>query len=508
MNIFDFVKQYKNHPVLFVGTGLSLRYLENSFSWNDLLKNIAFCCDNGERRFYDLRYKFLDGGRVDYPKIATELELIFDEFVSKSEDAKFKGIVSLFYENMKEKGVSASKMKLYIAQILNELKYKKSMLPEISEFKKIRKNIGSVVTTNYDNLIEDVFGFTPLIGNHILLSNPYGSVYKIHGSITAPEEIIITENDYKKFKAKYDLINAQLLSLFIHNPIIFIGYSISDENIREILKTIFSCINPDSDEGRKVCNNFLLVEHDKNSTDTEVVEHDIVIDMQAGSTVIRINKIKTDNFLAIFEALEKLTLPVSAMDVRKVQSVVRDICQGDGVKVMITEDLDELKNSDKVLAIGSNKTINYWFLTIKEMMKDYFKIVEESNSQIIELANKQTIKSDQYFPVFAFSAICKKLERVDELKHQQIGLIAKLVENRNSCCRGDHTTVEAVYRDVSISDSRKITEIICSIVSRVMNLNDVEIFLKQYDDKFSTDYRKILCAYDVMKYEPTAFEHC
>ena len=38
MNIADFVKQFRNHPVLFVGTGMSLRYLKNSFSWDDLLK--------------------------------------------------------------------------------------------------------------------------------------------------------------------------------------------------------------------------------------------------------------------------------------------------------------------------------------------------------------------------------------------------------------------------------------------------------------------------------------
>ena len=33
MNIQEFISNYHNHPVLFVGTGLSLRYLENSYSW-------------------------------------------------------------------------------------------------------------------------------------------------------------------------------------------------------------------------------------------------------------------------------------------------------------------------------------------------------------------------------------------------------------------------------------------------------------------------------------------
>lgn len=38
MDIQEFISKFKNHPVLFIGTGMSLRYLENSFSWDALLK--------------------------------------------------------------------------------------------------------------------------------------------------------------------------------------------------------------------------------------------------------------------------------------------------------------------------------------------------------------------------------------------------------------------------------------------------------------------------------------
>jgi len=36
MNIIDFIKKYKNHPILFIGTGMSLRYLKNSYTWDNL----------------------------------------------------------------------------------------------------------------------------------------------------------------------------------------------------------------------------------------------------------------------------------------------------------------------------------------------------------------------------------------------------------------------------------------------------------------------------------------
>ena len=57
--------------------------------------------------------------------------------------------------------------------------------------------------------------------------------------MTQLEQIVITAEDYERFDKKYELIRAQLLSLFIHHPIIFMGYTITDENIRAILQTIF-----------------------------------------------------------------------------------------------------------------------------------------------------------------------------------------------------------------------------------------------------------------------------
>ena len=155
-----------------------------------------------------------------------------------------------------KQGTNISRFKIYLAELLKDTETKKSALPEITELKKARKNISSVITTNYDCMIEQMFSFNPLIGNNILLSNPYGSVYKIHGCVSQPDKIIITESDYDEFNRKYELIRAQLLSLFIHNPIIFIGYNIGDKNIKDILRTIFSYVDYHSAEAKKIRDNF------------------------------------------------------------------------------------------------------------------------------------------------------------------------------------------------------------------------------------------------------------
>ncbi|OWT49008.1 SIR2 family protein [Bacillus sp. K2I17] len=495
MHISDFIRNFTNHPVLFVGTGLSLRYLENSFTWDGLLLYISNKIKGSNEFYYDLKSKYEKDGEYDYTKIAKDLELEFNEVLKSDRNGEFKEINDLFYNNM-ENGINISRFKLYISQILSDYIIKDSQIHEISELKKVRKNIGSVITTNYDSFIEDIFEFEQLIGNNILLSNPYGSVYKIHGCVKDPNKIIITDDDYKDFDDKYELIRAQLLSLFIHNPIIFLGYNIGDNNIKGILKTIFTYINPNTQQAEKIRKNFLLVEYDEGSQSTEVTDHDI--DMRGFST-IRINKIKTDNFLEIYKHLADLNLPVSAMDIRKVQNIAKEIYAGGNIQVSITEDVDSLKNGEKVLAIGSLRTITYDFQTTSELMENYFKIIDESNHQLLKLIDKHRIPKTQYFPIYAFSKIQSELESSSVLKGNQNKKITNIIDNVTDFAQ-QHTSINGILQDEDISQSKKNLAIILGVINERIPLDTVEEYLRNYDNKKSTNYRKILCVYDYKNY--------
>ncbi|MFZ3591619.1 SIR2 family NAD-dependent protein deacylase [Bacillus sp. DJP31] len=445
--------------------------------------------------YYDLKSKYEKDGYFDYSKIAKDLEIKFNEVLKNDRDGEFKKINDEFYENMKL-SINISRFKLYISQLLAGYSIKSSKQHEISELKKVRKNIGSVITTNYDSFIEDIFEFKQLIGNEILLSNPYGSVYKIHGCVDDPGKIIITNDDYKVFDEKYELIRAQLLSLFIHNPIIFIGYNIGDHNIKGILRTIFTYINPNSPEAEKIRKNFLLVEYEEESQNIDVTDHDIDMD---GFSTIRINKIKTDNFIEIYKHLADLSLPVSAMDIRKVQSIVKEIYAGGNIEVSITEDIDALKNGEKILAIGSLKTINYEFQTTSEIMENYFKIIDESNHQLLKLIDKYRIQRSQYFPIYGFSKIQLELESSRALKDNQNEKITNLVRGTNDFAE-EHTTINSILQDDNISQSRKNLAIIFGVVNDRIQLEPIEDYLRKYPDKKTTDYRKLLCVYDYKKY--------
>jgi len=494
MKIKEFISNYKNHPVLFIGTGISLRYLKNSYTWNGLLKRIAFDLSENEEYYLDLKSKCHQNNSYQYERIATLLEEEFNTSLSKDRNGKFKEINNIFYENMK-KDINLSRFKIYISQLLSNLEYKDDKLDEIIELKKIRKNISSIVTTNYDKFIEEIFNFNPLIGNDILLSNPYGSVYKIHGCISKQNHIIFTEDDYKLFFEKYELISAQLLSLFIHNPIIFMGYSISDENIKNILKTIFTYIEPNSEQAEKIRNNFLLVEYEENSTSDEIVEHDI--DMEGFST-IRINKLKTDNFIPLYKALSDLHLPVSAMDIRKVQNVFKEISTGGNIKVSITDNLDEVNNDEKILVFGSTNSIQYQFNNSSEIILKYFQIIDESNYQILSLIDKLSIQKNQYFPVYGFSQINSRIIKIEELKMQQE---KKILSINKSNDENEHTSIESILNDINIANSNKNNAIIWSILNDNIDLEELEKYLRDFNNQKNTEYRKLLATFDYKKYK-------
>lgn len=495
MNIKDFIKGFKNHPVLFIGTGVSLRYLENSFTWDGLLKHISYELVGNNERYYDIKSKYQTDRDYDYTSIALELERDFNDIVTKDREGKFKRINDIFYENMDENR-NISRFKLYISEILKNYTLKPDQQEEIAEFKKIRKNIGSVITTNYDSFIEDTFEFKTLIGNEILLSNPYGSIYKIHGSLEEPNKIIITDSDYKEFNERYELIRAQLLSLFLHHPIIFLGYNIGDSNIKDILKTIFTYVNPNTFEAEEIRKNFLLVEYEMNSENQEVTHHDI--DMRGFST-IRINKIKTDNFIEIYKGVSDLVLPVSAMDIRKVQSIVKEIYAGGNIKVSITEDIDSLQNGEKVLAIGSMKTIKYEFHTSSEMMEQYFNIIDESNHQLLELINKLKIQDTQYFPIFGFHNIQQNIERFNKLKDNQMNKIESLMQQPvNFDIK--HDSIKSIIKSTEMSQVKKELAIIFGVLNNLISLEETEKYLREYENKKTTEYRKLLCVYDFKMY--------
>ncbi|EMS1811910.1 TPA: SIR2 family protein, partial [Neisseria gonorrhoeae] len=116
MNIKEFMSNYTNHPVLFIGTGMSLRYLDNSYTWDGLLSKIAIDLFGDDREYLNIKSRYCEDGRFQYEEIAEELQSKFDKVLENDPDGRFKEINDKFFENMRA-GNTLSRFKIYISTL-------------------------------------------------------------------------------------------------------------------------------------------------------------------------------------------------------------------------------------------------------------------------------------------------------------------------------------------------------------------------------------------------------
>ncbi|MDL1994056.1 hypothetical protein QI058_11060 [Staphylococcus saprophyticus] len=218
----------------------------------------------------------------------------------------------------------------------------------------------------------------------------------------------------------------------------------------------------------RIRRNFLLVEFDEGSKNKEVVEHDIQLE---NNKVIRINKIKTEDYSSIYKPLGNLELSVSALDIRKVQNVVKDIYKGGKTRVEITEDIDDLNNSEKILAIGTSKTIKYEFQTVPELMQKYFQIEEEENKQILDVINKQIIQKIN-FTNLLFYKINPKINNIEKFKKQQNEKIKNILENLEDCFKIACFTIEEISDSEYITPSKEENVLVYNVIKGNIVLED------------------------------------
>lgn len=103
----------------------------------------------------------------------------------------------------------------------------------------------TLFTTNYDTLLEDSYPENEcrVVRNDIgcTYTDERTSIFKVHGDFIEPDNVVITTSDYLKFK-KYPWPNPlmwdEVVSEFTKKHILFIGYSLKDDNIIDIIKRI------------------------------------------------------------------------------------------------------------------------------------------------------------------------------------------------------------------------------------------------------------------------------
>lgn len=280
-------------PILFFGSGMSQRYI-NTPTWDGLLECLVDKCPNIDKSIAYYQQKHSN-------PIAISSE--FSEYIRDwawNDQEQFPR--ALFEPNQP----ADIYIKHVVSEIFNGIELSDEAREKMALFEKeleALKNINpyAIITTNYDGLLDSLFpNYTPVIGQEILRANyaSIGEIIKIHGCSSNPESIVLTQKDYEHFSSKKKYLSAKLLTFFAEHPLIIMGYSAQDPNIRSILSDIDEILSANNE----LIPNIYLVEWKSGAelTGKHPLERLIPIDNDRS---VRVKSITANCFKWVFDAL-------------------------------------------------------------------------------------------------------------------------------------------------------------------------------------------------------------
>ena len=415
----EIVKGFKTTPFLFVGSGLSRRYLQLP-CWRGLLLHFASKVSSNEYYFS----KLLDEADKDLSVVGRLLERDFnrrwyDEPDFGTKDASMKDAVL---------NREVSPFKAEVARYLtNSSTIDSNYSTEIDLLKSLAdRHLSGFITTNYDTLLEKIDPFyKTFVGQEdLLLSNPQGiaEIFKIHGTVKDPNSLVLTDADYKEFIAKRAYLAAKLLTIFIEYPVIFIGYRLGDQNVQAILASIIDCLDKDQDKIDKLANSLIFVERDKNlPSSIEIEKQARVIN---GKTLLMTN-VRTDDFLQLFEGLKETQrgAPVKLLRMFREERYEYSVTSKPSKNLVVNVGDPRIPENKVVFSIGVEKKSSEKGL-IGISRSEWFKeIILEGTSgykpeQLLSIGYRQVKKTSggSDLPVFKFLAsLSSPFPNIDEI---------------------------------------------------------------------------------------------
>ncbi len=406
----EFISGFNTIPFIFAGSGITRRYY-NLPCWKELLdvfarkvKNFPLAYHSYENEARQLEYKY---GLL--PKIASLIERDFNaQWFIKQENNQTS---DKFVLDAVNNGCSPFKAEVsqYIKKhsIINE-EYNE----EIQKLKSIsKKSISGIITTNYDLFFETLFDkYNTYIGQQELIFSAIqgiAEIYKIHGSVSLPNSIVITEQDYLNFDLKSKYLASKLMTIFVEYPIIFLGYSLDDNNIKKILEDIAVCL-PKKMLG-ELQKRLVFVEYDKAKRGYDISSYIIALK----HSYVSMTKITLSNFKLLYDVLSTKVsgFPVKILRRFKEEIYTYVITNKPGPHLKVSNlDNDHLSDEQIAISIGQINTgelglqsvihENDWYRSIVD---DRFKY-DFSSDQMLKFAYKEIKYKNKkcFIPAFRY----------------------------------------------------------------------------------------------------------
>ncbi|HHI3608675.1 TPA: SIR2 family NAD-dependent protein deacylase [Bacillus anthracis] len=407
------LKKINTAPFLFIGSGFSKRYL-NLEDWAGLMKKFSNLMP------YEFEY-YSSTANKDWAEVAELMAKDFHPIWWKEQ--QFENNRKEFKDRISSK---QSPLKVEIAKYLNSIEYKYGLDEkndkEIAALKKIV--IDGIITTNWDLLLEQIFEEQEMqvyIGQkELLFSHPLeiNEIYKIHGCSSIPDSLVLTTSDYKGYNEKNAYLAAKLLTVFIEHPVIFLGYSISDDNIQQILKAITRCL--DQDNIHKLKDRLIFVERAGQEEDSFENNSSLTI----GKITVPITRVKTNDYEKIYNALAQNKRKFSMKMMRQMKSQIYELVKTNDPeeKIYVVDgEYDDTQDIEFVIGLGVKNVVeemqsNHEISASKELSEHGYGGISDIElfnellsdepkydyDSIVKISLPQILRSNQYVPLFRY----------------------------------------------------------------------------------------------------------
>jgi hypothetical protein len=312
-------------PIIFAGTELSKRYF-SAPSWDGLLEDMAEQCPKVDPNygFFRQTRNEMEAGQLLGEKYAewawdkNDPKFLDDDILDyrNPQDIYLKKEVCGYLEDITPESVDDLTEETVDDDItLDQAK------AEIDQLRDIQPH--AVITTNYDQFLERIFNqdenesslgeegdsdsdlgseedrYNVVVGQEVLTEQykSLGEILKIHGCVTDPESLMLTEEDYENFNSIKRYLSSKMLTYFVEHPLLIVGYSASDPNVQKIL----SWVNDVRDDSDNISEDiyFLKYESDMDERETFPMKRRIQI---GDGRYVTVKQIIANDFEWVFEA--------------------------------------------------------------------------------------------------------------------------------------------------------------------------------------------------------------
>ncbi|GAA1413254.1 hypothetical protein AUR04nite_35270 [Glutamicibacter uratoxydans] len=508
--VSDHLRNFSAAPILFVGSGVTRRYL-NLPDWKSLLAELAALTER------DYSY-YRSTASNNSPQMA---QLLIEPLKTKMWQESESALRQKYEDQLID---PSSALKVYVTEILNREEAQTTddsqLLQEIELLRKAK--IDAVITTNYDGFMENLFpDFKVFVGqDELVFSEPagIGEIYKIHGSLSDPNSIIFTTDDCESFKGRNTYLAAKLLTLFAEHPIIFLGYGFGDPDVLEILSSLANCLR-DKNLSR-LQDRLLFVNWQPDSTPAMVGTV-----MAAGTHSIPVHMLTVPNYEDVFSALQSLERKYSAKTLRHlkehVYSLVLDETKHDRLHVA---NFDGDGSVDLVLGVGVIAELQkhgYRGLNRIDVCMDLLHDRDFESDFIVKMTLPDLLSRPGNFPAYKHLSLGGYLNADGQIKDPDI-LSPKLlrwlgdVESKLrpvKSLRKKATKAAQQFGDFNNMARQCTTDDTLAYFGAFsrdeIDIDELEAFLLKIETSkvrangdLATNFAKAICVYDLLKYGP------